>query len=156
MGSTSHAEIPEYRTHRRSERLITDPITVFQPDPDGRGRGVNNTYVYEVLRPLTARFTKTDDASDDVFTMLIHARPAAERRTSAYALLSRNYAHDTPDSVFTEFQDKIFAQDERILLSQRPEQLPLDLAAELHIKSDRLAIAYRQWLAELGVKVGVA
>jgi len=33
--------------------------------------------------------------------------------------------------------------------------LPLDLQAELHLRSDRVAIAYRRWLRELGLVHGV-
>ena len=137
-------------------QLVSDVIKIYQPDPDGRGKVLNNDYVYEVLRPLNVRFRKTDESSDDVFSMMLCATPIAPRKTVAYALLSRNYSFDMPDSTFRDFQDKIFSQDEVILESQRPEQLPLDLAAELHIKSDRLAIAYRKWLRELGVTQGVA
>lgn len=156
LGDSSHAEIPDYRVHERDQRLVSDTIRIFQPDPDGRGKVVHNHYVYEVLRPLTARFRKTDEGSPDVFAMMLQATPLAVRRTRAYAVLARNYALETDDEVFTAFQDKIFSQDEAVLISQRPEELPLDLAAELHIRSDRLAIAYRQWLAKAGVKIGVA
>jgi len=51
---------------------------------------------------------------------------------------------------------RIFAQDRPILESQRPEMLPLDLQAELHLRSDRTAIAYRRWLRELGVRTGAS
>ena len=156
LGVPSHAEVNDYRVADHGDRLVSTPIHIFQPDPDGRGKGVTNTYVYEILSPLTARFRKTDDAGSDVFSMLLTATPTCQGATTAYALLSRNYAFELPDETFREFQDAIFAQDVRILLSQRPEQLPLDLGAELHLKSDRLAIAYRQWLAGLGVRVGVA
>ena len=50
----------------------------------------------------------------------------------------------------------IIEQDRLIVESQRPEEIPLDLQAELHLKSDRLAIAYRRYLRQLGVTVGVA
>jgi len=156
LGVPSHAAIPEYRVHAQGEKLVTDTIRIFQPDPDGRGKVVNNNYIYEVLRPLTVRFGKTDDESDDTFSIMLHATPNGHEQTTAYALLSRNYAFDTPDQTFRDFQDTVFAQDERILASQRPEQLPLDLAAELHIKSDRLAIAYRKYLRDKGVTAGVA
>jgi len=34
--------------------------------------------------------------------------------------------------------------------SQRPEQLPFDLSAELHIRGvDKVSIEYRRWLVEL-------
>lgn len=156
LGDSAHAAIPEYRVHERDGVLATDPIDIFQPDPDGRGRHLVNRYVYSVLRPLTAHFRKTDNRGSDTFAMMLHATPVAARQTVAYALLSRNYALETPDEVFRAFQDKIFSQDVTIMLSQRPEELPLDLAAELHIKSDRLAIAYRKWLKAKGVATGVA
>ena len=47
---------------------------------------------------------------------------------------------------------EIFEQDRAIVESQRPELLPL----ELHLRSDRMAIAYRQWLKDLGLKFGVS
>jgi phenylpropionate dioxygenase-like ring-hydroxylating dioxygenase large terminal subunit len=50
----------------------------------------------------------------------------------------------------------IIDQDVPIVESQRPELLPLDLQTELHLRSDRTAIAYRKWLKELGVTFGVA
>jgi phenylpropionate dioxygenase-like ring-hydroxylating dioxygenase large terminal subunit len=51
---------------------------------------------------------------------------------------------------------KIFEEDRAIVESQRPELLPLDLQAELHLRSDRVAIAYRTWLKQLGLKFGTA
>jgi hypothetical protein len=38
--------------------------------------------------------------------------------------------------------------------SQRPELLPQQ--AELHLRSDRAAIAYRRWLRQLGLTFGTA
>ena len=38
-------------------------------------------------------------------------------------------------------QDRIFGQDHPILESQRPELLPLDLAAELNVRADRAAVS---------------
>ena len=47
----------------------------------------------------------------------------------------------------------IILQDVPIVESQRPELLPLDLQAELHLRSDRTAIAYRKWLRQVGIDV---
>ena len=38
----------------------------------------------------------------------------------------------------------IFVEDQPIVESQRPELLPYDLAAELHVKSDAIGVAYRK------------
>jgi vanillate O-demethylase monooxygenase subunit len=46
--------------------------------------------------------------------------------------------------VLQEFERVIFAQDQRIAESQRPDQVPFDLAAELHLRFDAVAVAYRR------------
>jgi hypothetical protein len=45
---------------------------------------------------------------------------------------------------------RIFGQD-RVVESQRPEQVPFDLAAELHLKFDAVAVAYRKAMRALGL-----
>ena len=44
----------------------------------------------------------------------------------------------------------IFGQDQVVVESQRPEQVPFDLAAELHLPFDAVAIAYRKAMNEFG------
>lgn len=63
---------------------------------------------------------------------------------------------DLSDEEISGFQDEIIKQDIPVVESQRPELLPLDLQAELHLRSDRTVIAYRKWLRELGVSFGTA
>ena len=70
--------------------------------------------------------------------------------------MAQNYGWDIPEQDLIDYQDEIFGQDRPIVQSQRPELLPLDLQAELHLKSDRTAIAYRRWLNELGVTFGTS
>ena len=55
-----------------------------------------------------------------------------------------------------KWSELIIGQDAVAVESQRPELLPLDLLEELHLTFDRLAIAYRRWLKELGVTYGIA
>jgi len=70
--------------------------------------------------------------------------------------IAMNYGHDLPEQDLLTWQDAIFAQDRPIVPSQRPELLPLDFQAELHLRSDRTAIAYRQWLHQLGLTFGTS
>ena len=156
LGVPDYAVIPEHRVHQHGTTLVSDPIDIFQPDPDGRGHALTNRYVYEVLAPTTARFRKTDPDTGEVFSMLLHATPTVDGQTLAYGLLSRNYDLEATDESYIAFQNTLMDQDKRIIESQRPERLPLDLQAELHLKSDRLAIAYRKYLNDLGVLRGTA
>jgi vanillate O-demethylase monooxygenase subunit len=49
-----------------------------------------------------------------------------------------------------EFNALVIGQDLPIVSSQRPEELPYDLSAELHIKGvDRVSLEYRKWLVQL-------
>ena len=63
---------------------------------------------------------------------------------------------DSTEESLRAFQDEIAYQDLPIVQSQRPELLPLDLQAELHLRSDKTAIAYRRWLNELGLSFGTS
>ena len=67
-----------------------------------------------------------------------------------------NYGHEKSEDEIRAFQNLIVGQDVPIVESQRPELLPLDLQAELHLRSDRTAIAYRRWLNRLGLTFGTA
>jgi phenylpropionate dioxygenase-like ring-hydroxylating dioxygenase large terminal subunit len=150
LGDRRRPEIEDYATVVDSSGVLATGVKVFQPDPYGTGQGSTVTYTYRVHRPLSASFIKHGEHS---FGMLLSVTPHDTVDSSAWMWMSMNYQ---PESSMIEFQDRIFAQDRPILESQRPELLPLDLQAELHLRSDRTAIAYRRWLAELGLRTGAA
>ena len=72
------------------------------------------------------------------------SQPVAADRCAGYVVIGRNYNLDQPDQVIHEFEDTIFGQDQVVVESQRPERVPFDLAAELHLKFDAVAVAYRK------------
>lgn len=150
LGDRARPEIADYTTRIGPEGVVSEGVKVFQPDPYATGRGSTVTYTYRVHRPLAASFVKHGDHS---FGMLLAVTPHDAVDSSAWMWMAMDYE---PASDMIEFQDRIFAQDRPILESQRPELLPLDLQAELHLRSDRTAIAYRKWLRELGVRTGTA
>ena len=154
LGSRDHPEIPDYTVEHTPEGITSRDINVYQPNPDGDGVGRWVNYTYTVFRPLVAYFRK--NSGDKILAILLVVTPINELETVARFVLAMNYAHDTPDSERQAFQETIFSQDQPILESQRPERLPLDLQAELHLRSDRMAIAYRKWLNELGLSFGTA
>lgn len=126
----------------------------MQPDPDGVGRPAKVIYTYQVHRPLTASFRKRHNGQS--FLMVDMVTPIDEQHSTAWAILAMNYGHDLPDAELLAFQDKITLQDKPVVESQRPELLPLDLQEELHLRSDKTAIAYRRWLREIGLSYGTA
>jgi vanillate O-demethylase monooxygenase subunit len=62
----------------------------------------------------------------------------------------RNYDLDPrSDHKFIDFNELVIGQDRPIVESQRPEELPVDLSDELHIRGvDRVSLEYRKWLTE--------
>jgi phenylpropionate dioxygenase-like ring-hydroxylating dioxygenase large terminal subunit len=150
LGDRARPEIADYQAEVDAGGVTARGVKVFQPDPYGTGQGSTVTYTYRVHRPLSASFIKHGELS---FGMLLSVTPHDAVDSSAWMWMAMNYE---PESSMIEFQDRIFGQDRPILESQRPELLPLDLQAELHLRSDRTAIAYRRWLRELGVKTGIA
>lgn len=153
LGDPSHPEIADYEATYGPEGVIAAGIKVWQPNPDGTGQGAYVTYTYKVLRPLTAYFVKNTGTS---FAAFYPVCPMDELHCKGWILMSMNYGFDTPAEEIEAFQDRVTGEDIPIVESQRPELLPLDLQAELHLRSDRTAIAYRTWLRELGLTFGTS
>jgi len=154
LGDLSHTEVADYEVETGAEGIVAKDISVWQPDPDGTGQAALVKYTYKVPRPLTAYFLKS--YQDQRFSIFCSVTPVEERESLAWLILALNYSPETSDEQLCNFQDFVSAQDIPIVESQRPELLPLDLQAELHLRSDRTAIAYRQWLTKLGLKYGTA
>jgi phenylpropionate dioxygenase-like ring-hydroxylating dioxygenase large terminal subunit len=154
LGDPAHAEIGEYSVTTTKEGIVARDIPIWQPDPDGTGRPAKVHYTYWVERPFTTRLAKMHPSQQ--FAILGTVTPVDEENSLAWIVIAMNYAHDVPEKELRDFQDKVTAQDIRIVNSQRPELLPLDLQSELHLRSDQIAIAYRRWLKQLGLQYGTS
>jgi phenylpropionate dioxygenase-like ring-hydroxylating dioxygenase large terminal subunit len=154
LGDYEHAEMQDYVVDVDEDGIVARDIAIWQPDPDGVGRPAKVLYTYQVHRPLTASFRKLHN--DQTFLMVDIVTPIDEHHSIAWAILAMNYAHNLSDAELLEFQDKITMQDKPVVESQRPELLPLDLQEELHLRSDKTAIAYRRWLRQIGLSYGTA
>jgi phenylpropionate dioxygenase-like ring-hydroxylating dioxygenase large terminal subunit len=78
-------------------------------------------------------------------------RPEGPERTTGFLAIARNYNLEQSAAVLQEFEDVIFEQDRRIVESQRPERVPFDLADELHLTFDAVAVAYRRAMRACGL-----
>jgi phenylpropionate dioxygenase-like ring-hydroxylating dioxygenase large terminal subunit len=152
LGDPARSEIGDYEVTISERGVVAPDIPIWQPDPDGTGGSAEVHYEFTVERPLTARFLKRHGSQR--FAILGTVTPIDAETSLAWVVLAMDYAHDVPEEELSQFQDKVTDQDIRIVESQRPELLPLDLQAELHLRSDRLAIAYRRWLQQIGLDYG--
>ena len=74
------------------------------------------------------------------------AVPIDEHRTISKFWAFRNFfTRPWADGDSVKRTLKIFLEDRESVEGQRPELLPFDLAAELHVKSDSIQLAYRRW-----------
>lgn len=153
LGDPAHTAISDYEAITDANGITADDIRVWQPDPDGTGIGKHVAYTYRVMRPLQAYFVKK---AEQAFSIYFAVTPISEFESAGYMWMNMNYAYDIPEAQLRAFQDTVAGQDIPIVESQRPERLPLDLQAELHLRSDRTAIAYRRWLHQLGLTFGTA
>jgi phenylpropionate dioxygenase-like ring-hydroxylating dioxygenase large terminal subunit len=153
LGDPLHTEISDYEAVVNEDGITSDNIRVWQPDPDGTGVGKHVAYTYRVMRPLTAYFVKR---AEQAFSIYFAVTPISEFESKGWMWMNMNYGDEIPEDSLRSFQDTVSGQDIPIVESQRPERLPLDLQAELHLRSDRTAIAYRKWLRQLGLSFGTA
>jgi phenylpropionate dioxygenase-like ring-hydroxylating dioxygenase large terminal subunit len=154
LGDKGHPEIEDYEVEKTKDGIVARDIRIWQPNPDGTGTAGKVSYTYRALRPLAASFTKAQDGQ--CFTMIDIVTPVSETESLAWGIMAMNYGHEMNADELRRFQDTISLQDIPVVESQRPEMLPLDLQEELHLRSDRTAIAYRQWLRELGLSYGTS
>jgi len=152
LGTQEHPEIPDYDVVTDENGVTASNIRVFQPNPDGTGVAKWVTYTYQVHRPLVAYFRKEGDQK---FAILLMVTPIEELESLMWMWMVMTHGEGTEESL-RAFQDEIAYQDLPIVQSQRPELLPLDLQDELHLRSDKTAIAYRKWLNTLGLTFGTS
>jgi phenylpropionate dioxygenase-like ring-hydroxylating dioxygenase large terminal subunit len=157
LGDANHAAIADYEVEQSSSDALgpmARDIRILQPNPDGTGVPAEVSYGYQVHAPLTASFVKSH--GDNRLFMGYAVTPIEDSHSLAWAVFAMNYGFDLPEEQLRAFQDEVTLQDKAIVESQRPELLPLDLQAELHLRSDRMAIAYRTWLKTTGLRYGIA
>lgn len=110
---------------------------------------------YELHLPYTI-VLRQDWGGDDQMVHLFVSQPIDANHSRAFLRTARNYAHDQDPRVLQEFTDVILDQDQRIVESQRPEFVPFDLADELHLDFDLVAITYRKLMRTAGLALKAA
>lgn len=155
LGVADQAEILPYEVETTEGRPVARDIRIFQPNPEGLSRAGEVAYEYGVLSPFCV-YLRKKMTEGRCFTLLFAVTPLSETSSLAWFTVLMNYGDPAADGEVVAFQDRIFAEDQPIVESQRPERLPLNLAEELHLPSDRMAIAYRQYIRKLGLSFGTA
>jgi phenylpropionate dioxygenase-like ring-hydroxylating dioxygenase large terminal subunit len=152
LGDPQRVRMEEYEVATGAHGPEASDIRIWQPDPDGTGQPALVNYRYWACGPLTAGLEKVHGTQR--FGILLQVTPVDAEFCEARMAIAMNYGHEISEEEIVRFQDTVAAQDKVVVESQRPELLPLDLQEELHLRSDRMAIAYRRWLREIGFTYG--
>lgn len=155
LGDRANPEIPDHDVHRADATLsfrlgIEEPANALKGDSAEAERIQREPSHYTLSMPFTVRL---DQPLEDGrhFVLFVASCPLSARETRNFTWNARNYEPDPArDQGFIDFQQVILEQDRVVVESQRPEELPIDLSEELHIKGvDRVSIDYRRWLGEI-------
>jgi phenylpropionate dioxygenase-like ring-hydroxylating dioxygenase large terminal subunit len=152
LGDPGFPEVSDYRLTVDDAMISASDIHFHQPNPEGTGEAKSVTYFYKIVRPLVACFCKGED--DKKFAIFLVITPVEETRSIAWLGVARNYSLEISNDELRRFQDDVMAQDIPMVESQLPQKLPLNLPQEFHFACDKMSIAYRKWLKQLGVKFG--
>ena len=155
LGDRSHPEVPEHEVWRdgpelRFSQRVVEPnrgATKDQLALEEELLEVENTY--RLAMPISIYLNRRFPG-DNHYILTMSASPMAPKRTRSFSFIGRNYALNQPDEDFVRFEQVILDQDRPVVESQRPEELPIDLSAELHIRGvNRVSLEYRKWLSRI-------
>lgn len=165
LGDQTHPEMEDFDARIGPQGVESDPVYIYQPAQYGAPGGGRVSYTYHAYRPFTAHLTKHvpagwwgPEAASATHGLMLTLTPHDELDSTVWFIITSTLYSDNAklQREYTPRITAIFEEDRVVVQSQRPELLPLDLQAELHLKSDRVAIAYRTWLRQLGLKFGTA
>jgi phenylpropionate dioxygenase-like ring-hydroxylating dioxygenase large terminal subunit len=155
LGSHENPEVEDHDVWRdgpalRFTRQVAEPVSGFTKLAADAEGWVDVAYDYALTLPLTVHFTRTTRPGGDCYVLMMSASPMGPKTTRSFWALARNYALEEADEEFVRFERLVQEQDRPVVESQRPELLPFDLSAELHIRGvDKVSVEYRRWLVEL-------
>jgi phenylpropionate dioxygenase-like ring-hydroxylating dioxygenase large terminal subunit len=157
LGDRDRPVVPDYKVRTdghilrydivRPEAPNTEDFPIFANDEQERPMRRSH---YEVHLPYTL-LLKLGWGAQAAMVYFFASQPVDDSHCRGFLFVARNYGLDRDDGTISEFEDVIFEQDRRIVESQRPDRVPFDIAAEIHLKFDAVAIAYRRAMSDLGM-----
>lgn len=150
LGTEDSAEISPYEVEKRDDGMVYAFEQVEPSDLYGNGGSQVVRNEYTITLPFTAHLRKVEQDSGAETLLSLFVTPQTSTSSEVYVLISRNHSHDQPDPTFGDFTTTVMEQDRVVVESQRPEELPVSLREELHIKvPDAASLLYRQQLSAL-------
>jgi phenylpropionate dioxygenase-like ring-hydroxylating dioxygenase large terminal subunit len=116
-----------------------------------KNKMTTNRLTYDVVLPFTLYHENIYPEGDRVID-LFFVSPLSERESVRYMIVARNFALEQPPDKLIKFTEGIWEEDRVLIESQRPEEIPVDWNAELHLRGpDGPSMVYRRKLLEMGI-----
>ncbi|HEY1765641.1 MAG TPA: aromatic ring-hydroxylating dioxygenase subunit alpha [Opitutaceae bacterium] len=152
FGNREQPEVPKYDVE------VTDTGMHFEAeyerhsieDYGKRGAPEPIHYSYDLTFPFYTRL-RIRFAANRNFVAYNLPCPQSARETKVLFRMTRDFDLDGPEDSSIALQQKVVSEDRPFVEAQRPEELPLDLSEEFHIRSDRFSTCYRGALVRLGL-----
>jgi vanillate O-demethylase monooxygenase subunit len=153
FGDRKNQIVPRYEVEPLPHGLRAEYVsTVSNFTPEMRHRAPPDflwSRTFEVTLPFSARLTVK--FPEGRLCILNACSPLSARATRLFVPICRNFDKDLSAEVVRDFNHRVFAEDQEIVEAQCPEDLPIDLTEEVHIRADRTSIEYRKALGKLGL-----
>jgi phenylpropionate dioxygenase-like ring-hydroxylating dioxygenase large terminal subunit len=157
LGDPERPVVPDYSVRAEGHVLHYDVVRPEAPNSDDFPVFANETAVaperrsrYQLHLPYTI-LLRLGWGGEKGMVYFFSSQPVDSDHCIGYVTIARNYDREQADSVLQDFEDTIFNQDRLVVESQRPERVPFDLAAEMHLKFDAVAIEYRKAMRAEGL-----
>jgi len=161
LGDRTQPEVPPHKVWREANRLenrqgpeswIRVPVETaawggkdLPPDPYIRFAGD-----WRVFMPLTCVLNLVFEDGKH-YHLLFHPTPIGPNKIRNFTIASRDFGNPKErEKELSDFVTMVYGQDQPVVESQRPEELPEDLSEEIHLKGvDTFSVDYRRWLLAL-------
>ncbi|MDE0303829.1 MAG: Rieske 2Fe-2S domain-containing protein [Albidovulum sp.] len=156
FGNMNYYGIPNYEMWKTDVGLslrmpYTEGVRARLGETDTIGER-NVLYTKNLTYPFSMELVMEyeGEGESDSFTLIAYdiASPVSSRKTAVYQFLATNRPGTKPEDLIM-FQNFVNSEDIPVVESQRPEELPLDISAEIHIPADKFSIQYRKDLVKL-------
>ena len=153
FGESDNPTVPDYSIEQLPHGFRADYVSTVSNYAHGMKHLAPPDFLwrrlFEVWLPFTAKLTVFFPHGK--LHILNAASPVSARKTHVFVPICRNFDKDAPLQDTLDFNHQVFAEDQAIVEQQWPEDLPINLADEVHIAGDKSSIAFRKRLAALGL-----
>jgi phenylpropionate dioxygenase-like ring-hydroxylating dioxygenase large terminal subunit len=120
------------------------------PDSGLPGPTITRSMTYDLALPFAASLELAYPDGERHLIVNV-AVPLGPEDVRVFGASARTFDLDRPADEINAYDLAIYEQDRRVLEEVRPRALPLDPAAEAHVPADRLTVAFRRALRDMGI-----